>query len=225
MNWKPAAGAHRYVVSVSDTEDFASLLVRKQVLLPALELTNLPPDRDLYWRVEACSWGGNRLQEGPANKFHTPALTRPKGLVFLSDVDWSASTAGADNRVRRDTNYYGKPLAIGQVEYPKGLWTHAFPDATPADITYSLAGQSFTRFVANVGLDDASNGGSVVFQVLVDGRVAAESPVMRPAQVQELNVDVSGVQTLTLRVLNAGDGYPCDHAVWGGPRLLPAENK
>lgn len=224
LSWEPAAGAHRYVVSISESGDFATPIVRKHVLLPTLELTGLPPDRDLYWRVEAWSWGGNRMQDGAHSTLHTPQLARPAGLVFLSEVDWVHATAGADNSVRRDTNYYGKPLSIGHVEYPKGLWTHAFADSTPADITYTLAGQSFARFVANVGLDDASNGGSVVFQVLVDGRVAAESPVMRPLQMHELDVNITGARELTLRVLNAGDGYACDHAVWGGARLLPVNS-
>ena len=107
-------------------------------------------------------------------------------------MPWVRATAGADNPVRRDVNYYGKPIAINGGVYPKGLWTHAYPDTTPADMVYDVAGKRFELFKADAGLDDASGGGSVQFQVLVDGVQKAESPVLRPRQVHRFRVDVAG---------------------------------
>ena len=60
------------------------------------------------------------------------------------------------------------------------------------------------------------------FLVLVDGQKKAETPIMRPKQVHELVVDVKGAKEITLRVLNGGDGYGYDHAVWGLARFLKA---
>ena len=74
--------------------------------------------------------------------------------------------------------------------------------------------------MAEVGLDDASGGGSVEFEVLVDGELRGRSGVVRPGQRLPLEVDVAGANTVTLRVRNAGDGYMCDHAVWGLARFL-----
>ena len=103
--------------------------------------------------------------------------------------------------------------------FEKGLWTHAFNDQTPADIVFDLSGQKFEVFKASVGLDDLGERGSVQFQVLVDGQKKAESPVMRPKKVHALVVDVTGAKEITLRVLNGGDGYGWDHAVWGWARF------
>jgi hypothetical protein len=208
------------VVSVADEPEFCHVIATSAVLQPSVALTSLPPERALYWRVEANSWGGRCTQTGPSGTFETPPLDRPAGLVFLSDMTWAKANAGADNPVRRDLNYYGKPIAINGMVYPKGLWTHAYADATPADMVYDLAGQKFEWFAADVGLDDSSHGGTVIFQVLLDGAVKAESPLLRSRQVHSFRVDMSDARELTLRVLNAGDGYSCDHAAWGATRLL-----
>jgi len=71
-----------------------------------------------------------------------------------------------------------------------------------------------------VGLDDASGGGSVQFQVLVDGVVRADTPVLHPKESRRLTVPLSGAKVVTLRVLNGGDGYTSDHAVWGMARFI-----
>jgi endo-alpha-N-acetylgalactosaminidase len=183
-------------------------------------MENLPPERTLYWRVEAVSWGGVRPSSGTPGSFVTPRLDRPAGLVFLSELPWIKATAGAENPVRRDVNYYGQPLAINGGVQLKGLWTHAYPDATPADIVYDVSGKKFDLFKADVGLDDASGGGSVQFQVLVDGAKKAESPVLRPRCVHRFCVPIAGAGQITLRVLNGGDGHTCDHAAWGAARFL-----
>ena len=71
-------------------------------------------------------------------------------------------------------------------------------------------------------MDDLGEKGSVQFQVLVDGQKKAESPIMFPKKVQDINVDIAGAKRVTLRVLNGGDGYSYDHAVWGWARFVEA---
>jgi hypothetical protein len=90
-------------------------------------LENLPARQTLFWRVEAISWGGKRIHSGGPGSFLTPSLATLTGISFLSDMPWVKATAGAGNPVRRDKNYYGKPISIAGTVYPKGLWTHAFP--------------------------------------------------------------------------------------------------
>jgi hypothetical protein len=38
-------------------------------------------------------------------------------------------------------------------------------------------------------------------------------------------VDVADAKEVTLRVLNGGDGYACDHAAWGFARFIKVEAK
>ena len=143
-------------------------------------------------------------------------------MTFISDMPWTKATAGAGNSVHRDTNFYGKRPAIGSKVYPKAVWTHAFPDATPADIVVDISDKKFATFAAEVGVDTSAGGGSVQFQVLVDGQRKAESAVLGQGAVHPFQVDVAGAKQVTLRVLNGGDGYSCDHAVWGYARFVDA---
>jgi hypothetical protein len=52
-------------------------------------------------------------------------------------------------------------------------------------------------------------------------RYELKSPVLRPKQVHHLVADLQEAKAITLRVLNGGDGYAYDHAVWGLARFLP----
>jgi len=179
----------------------------------------------LYYRVQAVSWGGSREADGGPGGFLTPLLSELKGVVFLSDMEWVKSNAGADNKVHRDTNYGGTDINVAGKSYPKGLWTHACNDATPADVVVSLTGKPFARFLADAGVEDMAGSGSVEFQVLADGALRGESPVMTRGKAHHFDVDVAGAKEITLRVLNGGDGFACDHAAWAGARLLEAGAK
>ena len=224
LTWDASPQARSYRVTVGDTPDFKTALAHEMVTVPSLSLTGLPPARTLYWKVEALSRGGSRVNSGPGGTFTTPEILA-QGVTFASDMQWTRANAGADNPVRRDVNLHGRAIKINGRLMEKALWTHAFPDATPADIVFDISGKEFAVFKASVGLDDLGERGSVQFQVLVDGQQRAESPRMLPKKVHELVVDLRGAKEITLRVLNGGDGYGWDHAVWGLARFLKAETQ
>src|SRR5439155_761478 len=102
--------------------------------------------------------------------------------------------------------------------YTKGLGVHAI-----SQVVYNL-NQGYTNFLTDVGLDDEEIGhgqGSVVFQVLADSVKIYDSGVMTQASpTPHLNLNVTGVQQLTLMVGDAGDGNNYDHSDWAGARLL-----
>jgi hypothetical protein len=220
LAWTPAANARSYRVVIMQDSGPDTMLRDETVLGTTITMDGLPPGQVLRWRVEAIGWGGKCRNEGSDGTFTTPGLMKLSGVTFVSDMPWQSATAGADNPVRRDQNYFGKPIRIADKLYSKAVWTHAFNDAQPADVVLDVAEKGFGAFVANAGLDDASGGGSVQFQVLADGKLRAESPVLRPRAVHRFHVDVTGVREVTLRVLNGGDGYACDHAVWGLARFI-----
>ena len=43
---------------------------------------------------------------------------------------------------------------------------------------------------------------------------------MKSGAVYPFRVDVTSAKEVTLRVLNGGDGYNCDHAAWGLARFV-----
>jgi len=218
LRWTASPNARSYRLRVARNPELATPMVDTIRILTETTLEDLPAGQPLWWCVSAIGWGGRR--DGQIVRLDVPPVTPLPGVAFLSDMEWAKATAGAGNPVRRDRNYYDRPLAIGGRKYPKGLWTHAFDNATPADVVIDIGGKGYGAFVADVGLDDRSGGGSVQFAVWVDDKVAAESPNLTPRQMHRIVVPVSGAHTVTLRVLNGGDGYACDHAVWGLARFI-----
>ncbi|WP_197355998.1 NPCBM/NEW2 domain-containing protein, partial [Streptomyces clavuligerus] len=142
------------------------------------------------------------------------------GTQVLSTLPWS-SAAGGWGPVERDRSNGeqaagdGRLLTVGGTVTADGLGTHA-----PSAITYYLGGDC-TRLTTGVGVDDETGpGGSVVFQVLRDGAVAADSGRLTGADpARTLTADLSGALELRLVVTDAGDGTTYDHADWLAPRL------
>ena len=220
LSWSPSLGARNYRVIAYSAVDPDHPVIDQNVCSPSLTLMNLV-ESPLTWSVEARNLGGSTVSAGGSV---TPLGPKPFDGRFVSDMPWVSAQAGS-NRVHRNENYLGSELVVAGKAYPKGIWTHSFNDGRPADIVVNLEGQGFGEFVADVGLDDHSGGGSIQFQVLVDGKVAAETPVLFPYQMQSLRVNVKDAKLLILRVLNGGDGYNSDHSVWGAARLIKLGSK
>jgi len=219
LSWNRSPGAHCYSVLVDCKRVGQSPTLSETVVYePRIRFENLFPGAEMEWSIAAIGQGDSR-GSGP-QRLHIPNL-KPWPGVFVSDLPWVKAEAGSD-QVHRNENYLGKPLSINGKVYRKGIWTHSFNDGHPADIVVDISGKGYGAFAADAGLDDASGGGSVQFQVFVDGKLAAESPVMKPREMHPFRIDVSGAKQLTLRVLNGGDGYNSDHAVWGLSRLIKA---
>jgi alpha-glucosidase len=144
----------------------------------------------------------------------------PPGVDYVSDLPFVTERNGW-GPVERDTSNGenqggdGGPLRIRGTEFDKGLGVHALSEVT-VDI-----GGAYERFTAQVGLDDEVSGpGSVVFEVIADGALLARTGVLTRADPpQPIDVDVTDVQTLTLRVTDGGDGINFDHGDWGDAQL------
>ncbi|MEV8400858.1 glycoside hydrolase family 97 catalytic domain-containing protein [Streptomyces niveus] len=144
-----------------------------------------------------------------------------EGTVYVSSLPFTAETNGwgpveRDRSNGENAPADGGPLRLGGTTYDKGLGVHA-----RSEVTVALNG-AYDRFAAETGIDEEKpDKGSVLFEVLGDGRVLARSGVLGPAdEPYAFDVDVSGVGQLTLRVTDGGDGIDSDHADWADARLL-----
>jgi hypothetical protein len=121
----------------------------------------------------------------------------------------------------RDRSADGKPLSVAGKTYAKGIGSH-----TEWDVHYDLGG-AFTRFSAQVGVDDevipqirpGSDGGTkpvgVVFELLGDGKSLWRSEAVRSGQTPvAVDVDVTGVGDLALRTVNGPDHQNLGHGDW-----------
>jgi hypothetical protein len=145
--------------------------------------------------------------------------------TFLSDILESSSSNGIGN-FKKDLSHSGATITLNGKTYSKGLGVH-----TNSEIIYNLNGL-YGRFVSDIGIDDAitpadcgGQGGTAIFQVYRDDVLAYQSPILnRNSPILNLNINVSGVTQLRIKVTDAGDNNWCDHGDWAGARLYCPDN-
>jgi len=145
----------------------------------------------------------------------TPPPLPALGTVYLSDLQSAYAYVGWGT-MTKDKSIGGNSITLNGTVYSKGLGVHAF-----SGVEYRLGGLAST-FQADVGVDDevGAGYGSVMFQVYADGLKIYDSGVLHGGDPhQSVNLDLSGVNRLTLGVNDADDGNSYDHADWAGARL------
>jgi hypothetical protein len=147
-----------------------------------------------------------------ASLFFAIAFPTFGGEVPLSSLDLSqARQAWGRPSINRSVG--GNPLTIGSQKFNSGFGTHA-----PGILKIDLHGGSI-RFRAKTGID-AENGrtgdkGNVTFFVEGDGKILWQSPPMKGGMpAQTVDVDLTGVQKLILRIAPVGDNNRDAHADW-----------
>ncbi|MBN2449976.1 MAG: sulfatase-like hydrolase/transferase [Lentisphaeria bacterium] len=134
----------------------------------------------------------------------------PAPAVHLSDLDPLLAEGGTPTLgpPKRDRSIRGEPLKIGGKIYARGYGVHA-----PSELVFALK-PDFERFVACVGPDD-ERPGSMVFQVLLDGREVASSPLLTPRRHHGFDIPIPpGSREIRLRVTDGGNGSGSDHGDW-----------
>lgn len=141
-------------------------------------------------------------------------------VQYLSQLEPSAvkesTILSPPQRFRIDASCQNEALSIAGRTFPWGLGVHA-----DSELSYKIGGQ-FKQFKATIGIATGmGRRGSVVFQVLGDGKERYKSPVLKGSdgKAVEVEVSVEGVQELTLKVTDAGDLDLGDEANWAAARL------
>lgn len=140
-------------------------------------------------------------------------------FVFLFDVDHF------DVRIIQDKVYkyfFKAPVTIGDKNFEWSIFTH--PRAKePNSVSFRLM-KKWNTFVSEVALDQPTKnpklGSFVTFEVLGDGKLLWRSkPTTLFEQIQRVQLDVSSVNTLTLKAQCDGDHFNC-WAWWLNPKVL-----
>ena len=140
----------------------------------------------------------------------TTAIGHAQARVPLSALDLANATQGWGSP-QADKSVGGHPLTLKGRTFAQGFGTHA-----PGVLVVDLKGGT-SRLTATVGVDDETAGkGSVEFQILGDRRkILWRSGIMHSGQdPKAVDVDLTGVQQVVLRVTDGGDGLANDHADW-----------
>jgi alpha-galactosidase len=140
-----------------------------------------------------------------------PAL----GTNYLSDLQPAYAYTSWGTLIN-NKSIAGNTITLNGKTYAKGLGANTY-----AGFEYRLGGLA-SRFQSDIGVDDdAGANGSVVFQVYADGVEIYESPKMTGGAAHlSINLDVTGVNRLTLGANDADDGNAYDHADWAGACII-----
>ena len=141
-------------------------------------------------------------------------------IIDLTDIPWEYAEAGwGTPNVNKNIN--GNPIKIDGKTHAKGIGTHSFHEEYPADAVWNISGMGYKCFSVEAGVDDERGGeGLVQFEILGDGRVLEKSPPLNNSDAAySMIADITGVKTLTLRLLNGDGAYHHDWADWGSPVL------
>ena len=150
------------------------------------------------------------------------------GTIYLSDMKEARSRV--HNGLKKDTDYFGKPLRMRGLLYTKSLYAgpeYASPFAY-SEIIYDLPqAPKPSKFCAIIGICDNCIGASatgVVFEVQVDKdgewKTRYKSPTLAgPVEPLAICVDISDTKRLRLYCRDTGDGISADYAVWADARL------
>ena len=136
--------------------------------------------------------------------------------AWLDDFSVGEIACGYSS-ARADKSISDKPLSVGGVVFDRGVGVHARSSGV-----FINEGNRSLRFVAQVGVDDSTDGpGSVVFQVYGDNRKLYDSGLICKGDASvKVNVDLSAYKRIDLRVTDGGDGMNFDHADWCDARFI-----
>ncbi len=129
-----------------------------------------------------------RVVDAAGNVVDTVPIARAR----LQDPTWSRPVG--------DANFQGWPMTLGNQMFDHGIGLYG-----PGEVDFLLNGR-FRRFQGIVGVDIDTYGDShTQVQVLGDGRVLWDSGVIHPWDPPtRFDIDVTGVQVLTLKQIEAG---------------------
>ncbi len=138
---------------------------------------------------------------------------------WIENVDLANVTQGwGDPHAAKSVE--GSPITIGKVLYHHGIGTHS-----EGSLIIDLKGGAL-KFSSDVGIDDETQGrGHAIFEVLVDGKLAAKSQTMEANMAaQHLEANLRGARHLELDVVSPDGSIDYAHADWGDAQIQLAPN-
>ncbi len=154
----------------------------------------------------------DRLPYAPKDAPHVLDYVRAGGGVYLCLRE--------HGRYRDALNAFLKPFGLRTGDRRSddpadwGICAHA-----PSELVFPIGGR-YERFTAAGGLPGKRPRGSVGFRVRGDGKLLYESNVVTGKKRAAIDVDVAGVDRLTLVTTDGGNGKHADCSVWYDPRLV-----
>lgn len=141
----------------------------------------------------------------------------PANAIWLDTLDLEQAVQDFDS-TSAQSPVDSRPLILHGVTYLHGFRTHG-----ASSFSVDLKGAA-TRFISMVGVEDGQAGsGAVVFQIILDGKKAADTGSLRRGQEPKLlSVDLTGAKRMLLKVIPADKGSVSSEADWAGAAIVLA---
>lgn len=211
IGWEPFKKVFRWFNSLSPNEITDECLSRRSLFIRALEEQSGVKIVDRF-----INWGFSYTAVDAKDALATARI--------LHNRDWYADVVERPIQAAPGEEVTVR-IALSEPKektFDKGLGTHA-----ESEIVYALDGkyERFESYIGVTGRDNAHNHyGSVSFEVVLDGKSAYKSPVLKGGGAyKHIQIDVSGVKELRLLVGDGGDGDASDHAGWADAKVIDAK--
>ena len=140
------------------------------------------------------------------------------GVTYVSDMTWVSSSNG-QGAVQVNETSAGSPIVLAGMNYAQGLGV-----AANSQVTVNLGG-TYSQFQSEIGIDSPGGTSAVVFKVYGDGNLLYQSPTVTASSgAIPIDLNVAGVQQLSLVVNAANSNTTGNHAVWADARLMTTAN-
>ncbi|WP_052446631.1 glycoside hydrolase family 2 TIM barrel-domain containing protein [Candidatus Soleaferrea massiliensis] len=138
--------------------------------------------------------------------------------VYLDTIEYKSGTTGW-NDIGLGESCDDNPLRI-QVDGQTRTFEHGLGAHANSTIIYDIEGKGYDTFETWVGVDKEVGGGSVIFEIYVDGvKKAGTDRMTSSTNAKFFSVNVSGAKELKLVVGDSGNGNGEDHADWCDAKL------
>jgi len=139
---------------------------------------------------------------------------KANGAIALTDLPIESHQQGW-GKMHKNESIEGNKFKINGISYENGIGTHA------ASTTVFDIGKKFSRLTLSAGLDEESLcSEGVAIEILGDGKSLEKTPFFGYSNMQNLSVNVSGVQKLTIKTIPK-ESINCSHVDIINPVLTP----
>lgn len=215
-----SATPYRYPYQVGkDGKADISLIKTKLILQPLVNAVNAGDEKAALSVLASPDVAGDTRTAEIASRFVATLKPGSRAVVDagaksvpLSDLPASSEQTGYGEAIRDRLPQADGLLASGGRLFAHGFYAHA-----PARHVWNLDG-SWTSLSGSAGLADGFDG-SVKFTIAGDGKVLWESALVKPGELANYQIDLTGVKQLTLSTGDGGDSNRSDWALWLEPVL------
>ena len=140
--------------------------------------------------------------------------TAEERIVWMDELDLSVIRQGW-GKPQANLSVDKKPLSLDGKHYERGVGSHA------SGVIYIALDGKATRFQAVVGISDhVENRGTATIKIYGDGNaVLEECRIAGGGAPVQVDLDISGMTLLILKMGDAGDGSSFDHVSWADARF------